>query len=87
VPSLERVRDDDVAAVGFEVVQQFGLGRLVSARGPAPKKLLAAPDFRLPCVYPSKGKTLLGVYELSDETCKGCLAPPRKDRPREFSAK
>jgi len=32
-----------------------------------------------------EGKTLLGVYELSDDTYKACFAPPGKDRPKEFS--
>jgi uncharacterized protein (TIGR03067 family) len=34
-----------------------------------------------------RGKTLLGVYELRDHTCKVCFAPPGKDRPKELSAK
>jgi uncharacterized protein (TIGR03067 family) len=33
------------------------------------------------------GKTLLGIYELSDDTYKACFAPPGKDRPKEFSSK
>ncbi|HKI36657.1 MAG TPA: TIGR03067 domain-containing protein [Gemmataceae bacterium] len=34
-----------------------------------------------------EGKTLLGIYELSDDTYKACFAPPGKDRPKEFSSK
>jgi uncharacterized protein (TIGR03067 family) len=33
-----------------------------------------------------KGKIVLGIYELSDDTRKLCYAPPGKDRPSEFSA-
>jgi len=36
---------------------------------------------------PFKGKTLLGIYELSDDTFKVCIASPGKDRPKEFSTK
>jgi uncharacterized protein (TIGR03067 family) len=40
---------------------------------------------------PTKGrfadKTLLGIYELSDDKYKACFAPPGKDRPKEFSSK
>jgi uncharacterized protein (TIGR03067 family) len=34
-----------------------------------------------------EGKTLLGVYELSEDTGKLCFAPPGQDRPKEFSSK
>ncbi len=34
-----------------------------------------------------KGKTGLGIYELSDDTLKLCRAAPDKSRPSEFSAK
>jgi uncharacterized protein (TIGR03067 family) len=36
---------------------------------------------------PDKGKTILGIYELTDDTYKVCFAPPGKDRPTEFSAR
>ncbi len=36
---------------------------------------------------PDKGIVWLGIYELEDDTHKVCLAPPGKDRPKEFSAK
>jgi len=36
---------------------------------------------------PDKGKTILGIYELTDDTFKVCFAPPGKDRPREFASK
>ena len=35
----------------------------------------------------TKGKTQLGIYELSGDTIKFCFAAPGKDRPTEFSAK
>jgi uncharacterized protein (TIGR03067 family) len=31
-------------------------------------------------------QTLLGIYELTDDTRKVCFAPPGKDRPTEFSS-
>lgn len=34
-----------------------------------------------------KGKTLLGIYEVSGDTLRACYAPPGKDRPTEFSSK
>jgi len=36
---------------------------------------------------PDKGKTLLGIYELSDDAYKVCFAAPGKDRPTEFNSK
>jgi uncharacterized protein (TIGR03067 family) len=35
---------------------------------------------------PDKGKTWKGIYELKGDTQKVCLAPPGKDRPKEFSS-
>lgn len=34
-----------------------------------------------------KGEKILGIYELTKDTYKVCLAPPGKDRPTEFSSK
>jgi uncharacterized protein (TIGR03067 family) len=36
---------------------------------------------------PDKGKTWKGIYELEGDTQKVCLAPPGKDRPKEFATK
>jgi uncharacterized protein (TIGR03067 family) len=36
---------------------------------------------------PFKGKTLKGIYELTDEAFRVCFAPPDKDRPTEFTTK
>lgn len=36
---------------------------------------------------PYKGKTLLGIYEITDDTFKVCFAAPGKDRPKEFTTK
>ena len=36
---------------------------------------------------PDKGKTWKGIYELEGDTQKVCLAPPGKDRPKEFTSK
>ena len=36
---------------------------------------------------PDKGKTILGIYELTDTTYKVCFSAPGKDRPTEFSSK
>ena len=36
---------------------------------------------------PDKGKTIRGIYELTDDTFKVCFAPAGKDRPTEFSSK
>ena len=36
---------------------------------------------------PDKGKTLLGIYELTNDTFKICVAAPGKDRPTEFASK
>jgi uncharacterized protein (TIGR03067 family) len=36
---------------------------------------------------PDKGKLLLGIYELTDDTYKVCFAPPGGDRPTEFVSK
>jgi len=36
---------------------------------------------------PDKGKTILGIYELTDDTFKVCFAPPGKDRPTAFASK
>jgi uncharacterized protein (TIGR03067 family) len=36
---------------------------------------------------PAKGKTVLGIYELSGDTIKYCWAEPGKDRPKEFGSK
>jgi uncharacterized protein (TIGR03067 family) len=35
----------------------------------------------------TKGKTQLGIYELTGDTVKFCFAAPGKDRPTEFTAK
>ena len=34
-----------------------------------------------------KGEKILGIYELTKDTYKVCLAPPGKDRPKEFASK
>jgi uncharacterized protein (TIGR03067 family) len=34
-----------------------------------------------------KGKTIKGIYELSDDAFRVCFAPPDKDRPTEFTTK
>jgi uncharacterized protein (TIGR03067 family) len=50
------------------------------------KKLLTA-DFTH-TEGPSKGKTLLAIYEIAGDELKFCFAPPdSKDRPSELSAK
>jgi uncharacterized protein (TIGR03067 family) len=36
---------------------------------------------------PDKGKTFLGIYELSSDDYKVCFAPAGKERPTEFSSK
>jgi uncharacterized protein (TIGR03067 family) len=36
---------------------------------------------------PDKGKTFLGIYELSGDDYKVCFAPAGKGRPVEFSSK
>ena len=36
---------------------------------------------------PYKGKTIHGIYELTDDTYKVCFAAPGKDRPTEFASK
>jgi uncharacterized protein (TIGR03067 family) len=36
---------------------------------------------------PDKGKPILGIYELTEDTYKVCLAPPGQDRPTEFASK
>jgi uncharacterized protein (TIGR03067 family) len=36
---------------------------------------------------PFKGKTVKGIYELTDEAFRVCVAPPDKDRPTEFTTK
>ena len=36
---------------------------------------------------PNKGKTLLGIYELTGDTLKSCFAAPGKDRPTDFATK
>jgi uncharacterized protein (TIGR03067 family) len=36
---------------------------------------------------PDKGKTFLGIYELSADDYRVCFAGPGKERPTEFSAK
>ena len=36
---------------------------------------------------PDKGKPILGIYELTDDTFKVCFAPAGKDRPTEFASK
>jgi uncharacterized protein (TIGR03067 family) len=36
---------------------------------------------------PDKGKTFLGIYELSSDDYKVCFAPASKERPTEFSSK
>jgi len=35
---------------------------------------------------PDKGKTFLGIYELSADDYKVCFAPPGKERPKEFAS-
>jgi uncharacterized protein (TIGR03067 family) len=35
----------------------------------------------------SKGKTMLGIYELNGDTAKFCFAAPGKDRPVDFTTK
>ena len=36
---------------------------------------------------PFKGKTVKGIYELTDDAFRICIAPPDKDRPTEFTTK
>jgi uncharacterized protein (TIGR03067 family) len=36
---------------------------------------------------PYKGQTLLGIYEIADDTMKTCFAAPGKDRPTGFATK
>lgn len=36
---------------------------------------------------PNKGKTYLGIYEIDGDTYRACVAPPGKDRPKEFVSK
>jgi len=36
---------------------------------------------------PYKGQTLLGIYEIVDDTMKTCFAAPGKDRPTAFASK
>jgi uncharacterized protein (TIGR03067 family) len=36
---------------------------------------------------PDKGKTLLGIYELTDDTFRVCFAPVGKKRPGKFESK
>lgn len=36
---------------------------------------------------PEKGKTMVGIYELDDETYKPCFKMEGKDRPTEFTGK
>ena len=36
---------------------------------------------------PDKGKKIRGIYELAGDTYKVCLAPPGKDRPKDFTSK
>jgi uncharacterized protein (TIGR03067 family) len=36
---------------------------------------------------PNKGETMLGIYEISEDTYKLCMKPMSKDRPTEFSSK
>ncbi len=36
---------------------------------------------------PYKGQTLLGIYEITDDTMKTCFAAPGKDRPSAFATK
>ena len=36
---------------------------------------------------PGKGKTMLGIYELTGDTYKVCFALPGGERPKEFASK
>lgn len=36
---------------------------------------------------PNQGKTGLGIYDLEGDTYRACVAPPGKDRPKEFTSK
>jgi uncharacterized protein (TIGR03067 family) len=36
---------------------------------------------------PNKGETSLGIYEIDGDTYRACVAPPGKDRPKEFISK
>jgi uncharacterized protein (TIGR03067 family) len=36
---------------------------------------------------PNKGKTYSGIYEIDGDTYRACVAPPGKDRPKEFVSK
>jgi uncharacterized protein (TIGR03067 family) len=36
---------------------------------------------------PFKGKTIRGIYELTDDVFRVCFAPPDKERPKEFTTK
>jgi uncharacterized protein (TIGR03067 family) len=36
---------------------------------------------------PNKGQTLLGIYELGEGLFRYCVAPPGKERPKEFVSK
>jgi uncharacterized protein (TIGR03067 family) len=41
----------------------------------------------MPGQGPDKGKTMPGIYELSGDTLKICVAVPGKERPGEFASK
>jgi uncharacterized protein (TIGR03067 family) len=63
--------------VGDEMVQ----GTIEINPTKKPKTIDVKPDSGS-----NKGKTLLGIYELKGDNLKICLAPPGKDRPREFAS-
>jgi uncharacterized protein (TIGR03067 family) len=49
--------------------------------GKSPKWLDATPS-----AGPTKGKTWLGIYTVEGNIHKACIAPPGKERPREFAS-
>lgn len=72
------VKDDTYAVTRFR--KPAGKGTFKIDASKSPRRIDAMP------AMPAGAKPLLGIYEWNGEKLRQCLAPPGKDRPREFGA-
>jgi uncharacterized protein (TIGR03067 family) len=88
-----KLPDDVIQGSRFRTVVQGNTITLLSAEGEVLWKAtfrldVASTPKALDLTYtegPTQGATSLGIYELDGDTWKICIAPPGKDRPREFA--
>lgn len=82
----EKLKGGQLVIKGDQHTVQVGEDRYVGRHKLDPSKspkTIDATDVE----GPFKGKTVLGIYEVTGKTFKVCFAPPGKDRPTAFTTK